>query len=168
MTELEYEAALAAGLSMHVFFPGYVLDAENGIEYDEAARAALEAFRQRLRHPASGCVPVECTTRADGRSGWQVFTESINELVVDRRIASMRELLANFIVAGHSANSHIKRHNRAVGIFPNAAAIIRLVGAVLLEQHEHWQLQGHRMVSAESMSLLPDLESLPAWQTASA
>jgi formylglycine-generating enzyme required for sulfatase activity len=80
VTELEYEAALAAGLSVHAFFLGYVLDAENGIEYDEDARAALEAFRQRLRDPASGCVPVECTTQADGRSGWQVFTESITAL----------------------------------------------------------------------------------------
>jgi hypothetical protein len=83
VTELEYEAALAAGLSVHAFFLGYVLDAENGIEYDEAARAALEAFRQRLRHPDSGCVPVECTTRADGRSGWQVFTESITALAAN-------------------------------------------------------------------------------------
>jgi hypothetical protein len=83
VTELEYEAALAAGLSVHAFFLGYVLDAENGIEYDEEAREALEAFRQRLRDPASGCVPVECTTQADGRSGWQVFTESITALAAN-------------------------------------------------------------------------------------
>jgi hypothetical protein len=33
---------------VHAFFLGYVLDAENGIEYDEEARAALEAFRPAL------------------------------------------------------------------------------------------------------------------------
>jgi putative transposase len=61
-----------------------------------------------------------------------------------------------------------KRRTRVVGIFPNDPAILRLVGAVLLEQHEHWQLEGRRMFSAESMALIPDLEELPALLTASA
>ena len=65
-------------------------------------------------------------------------------------------------------NEEIKRRTRVVGIFPNDASIIRLVGAVLLEQHEHWQLEGRRMFSAESMAAIPDLENLPALQTASA
>jgi hypothetical protein len=47
------------------------------------------------------------------------------------------------------------------GIFPNDAAITRLVGAVLLEQDEHWQLEGRRMCSAESMAAIPSLEELP-------
>ena len=55
-----------------------------------------------------------------------------------------------------------------VGIFPNDGAITRLVGAVLLEQHEHWHLEGRRMVSAESMAAIPDLESLPVLQTVNA
>ena len=67
-----------------------------------------------------------------------------------------------------SATRSIKRRTRVVGIFPNDPAIIRLVGAVLLEQHEHWQLEGRRMFSAESMALIPDLEELPALLTASA
>jgi putative transposase len=61
-----------------------------------------------------------------------------------------------------------KRRTRVVGNFPNGPAIIRLVGAVLLEQHEHWQLEGRRMFSAESMALVPDLEERPALLTASA
>ena len=61
-------------------------------------------------------------------------------------------------------NEEIKRRTRVVGIFPNDAAITRLVGAVLLEQHEHWQLEGRRMFSAESMAAIPDLEALPTLQ----
>ncbi|QNI65630.1 transposase [Synechococcus sp. A15-44] len=59
-------------------------------------------------------------------------------------------------------NEEIKRRTRVVGILPNDAAIERLVGAVLLEQDEHWQLEGRRMFSAESMAEIPPLDQLPA------
>ncbi|MFM9101645.1 MAG: IS256 family transposase [Cyanobium sp.] len=65
-------------------------------------------------------------------------------------------------------NEEIKRRTRVVGIFPNEAAIIRLVGAVLLEKHEHWQLEGRRMFTAESMATIPELGDIPALQALSA
>jgi putative transposase len=65
-------------------------------------------------------------------------------------------------------NEEIKRRTRVVGIFPNDPAITRLVGAVLLEQHEHWQLEGRRMFSAESMASIPELGDTPALQAAGA
>jgi putative transposase len=37
-----------------------------------------------------------------------------------------------------------------------------------LEQHEHWQLEGRRMVSAESMAAIPELGDTAALQAAGA
>ena len=65
-------------------------------------------------------------------------------------------------------NEEIQRRTRVVGIFPNDASITRLVGAVLLEQHEHWQLEGRRMFSAESMATIPELGDIPSLQALSA
>ena len=64
-----------------------------------------------------------------------------------------------------SAKRTIKRRFRVVGIFTNHAAITRLVGAVLLEQDERWQLEGRHIFSAESMAVIPELEDLPALLT---
>jgi transposase-like protein len=59
-------------------------------------------------------------------------------------------------------NEEVKRGTRVVGIFPNDVSITRLVGAVLLEQDEHWQLEGRRMFSAYSMAAIPSMKDLPA------
>jgi putative transposase len=52
-------------------------------------------------------------------------------------------------------NAEIKRRTDVVGIFPNEAAITRLVGALLLEQNDEWQLQ-RRYMQLEGLQLLAD------------
>jgi transposase-like protein len=47
-------------------------------------------------------------------------------------------------------NKEVKRRADVVGIFPNEGAIIRLIGAVLLEANDEWQLQ-HRYMQTEAM-----------------
>jgi putative transposase len=51
-------------------------------------------------------------------------------------------------------NAEIKRRTDVIGIFPNEAAITRLVGA-LLEQNDEWQLQ-RRYMQLEGLQLLAD------------
>ncbi len=75
--------------------------------------------------------------------------------------------------AGFSTNpiervtGEIKRRAEGVGIFPNDEAIIRLVGAILLERIDEWAVRRVRYMTLETIAPLSDdpfvrLPAMPA------
>ena len=56
-------------------------------------------------------------------------------------------------------NREIRRRTDAVGIFPNEAAVRRLVGAILLEQNDEWAVQ-RRYMSLETLAPISDAPTI--------
>ena len=61
-------------------------------------------------------------------------------------------------------NGEIKRRTEVVGIFPNEDAIVRLIGAILLEQNDEWAVQRARYMTRETINEMIETPaiSLPA------
>ena len=57
-------------------------------------------------------------------------------------------------------NGEIKRRTNVVDIFPNEAAVVRLVGAILLEQSDEWATQRARYMTLETIGALSNTASV--------
>ena len=90
----------------------------------------------RASRPSPGCSPTPSPTSSP---------TSRSPSCTARRIRSTNPL--------ERLNKEIKRRTAVVGIFPNRAAVIRLVGMILAEQDDEWQ-DGRRYFRPESMVLI--------------
>ena len=116
---------------------------------------------------------------ATARAQWRLIADQIRPKVP--KLAALMDEAETDVLAymtfpvQHRAKLHstnplerligeIKRRTEVVGIFPNEAAITRLVGAILTEQNDEWAVQRARYMTLETIAPLSDdpLVSLPA------
>ena len=117
-------------------------------------------------------------TAAEARAQWNSVADALRE-----RVPKLAELMdaAREDVLAYAAfpkehwpqiastnplerlNGEIKRRSDVVGIFPNEASIIRLVGALMLETNDEWAV-ARRYMSLETLARITNTETvrLPA------
>ena len=106
--------------------------------YDEAVKkraAVAEAFRQ------------------SGRPELGDFLEKAEEVLTYMHFPRDHWTKLHSTNLIQRLNREIKRRTRVVSIFPNRKSLVRLAGALLLEEHEDW-LIGRRYISDASMNCL--------------
>ena len=59
-------------------------------------------------------------------------------------------------------NKELRRRVRVVGLFPDEASVIRLLGSILVEQDDEWRVADRRYLSAGSMAQLALLDGKEA------
>ena len=112
-----------------------IFQAENGSAAKERAGSVLERL--------AGVAPKVCELLEQAEEDLTGFYEFPREHWTKIRSTNPLERV----------NKEIGRRSDVVGIFPNDQAVIRLAGALLLEQNDEWLVQ-RRYLSAESMALV--------------
>jgi putative transposase len=123
------------------------------IQAADQVRAHWQQVTEMLRKQFPTAVPIMEAARDDVLAFLHVPQEHW------RKIWSTNPLeRLNVAPIGAVGSAVIKRRTNVVGIFPNDAAINRLVGSHLLEQQKEWQLERRRFFSEDTMAKIPEPE----------
>lgn len=123
----------------------------------QGAREAIAAIvRTIFAQPDHGSAMTQLRKVAEGLRGRfaraaAVLEEAAEDILAYRHLPLEHQRQLHSTNPLERLNKEIKRRSNVVGIFPNPAAVIRLVGAILLEQDDEWTVAERRYFSAESM-----------------
>ena len=130
----------------------------NGLAYVPKGQQTMvaAAMRQAFLQPDAESASQTWRHVADQfRNCWPklagLIVESEHDVLAIMGFPSQHRVKLHSVNPLERLNKEVKRRSDVVGIFPNEASIIRLIGAVLLEQNDEWQLQ-HRYMQVEAMA----------------
>jgi putative transposase len=116
----------------------------------------------KLLRPSGAGLPISCGPNC--RSSRACSTRAETDVLAYMTFPATHRARLHSANQRERLNGEIKRRTEVVGIFPNEDAIVRLVGAILLEQNDEWAVQRARYMTPEPIAPMRDdpAVSLPA------